>query len=443
MAPTTPPQAPAALPVLGHAPAFVRDPLAVVSAGRQAHGPVFTLRLGPKRAAVVVGVDESRAAINEPETTLAVAPVYQWLRPMFGAVMQAADHADYLVQRAALLPVFRGRQVADHTAAVTEDVSGWIDGLGPSGTFDAGRDLERLTLDIATRLVLGKDFRERHGDTFRPLFRDVAAGMEFVLPSWTPTPRLLRRNRARKRLFALLAPQVRRARTDPDPAGQGFLAHLAASTAADGAPFDDDTVTGLALVLVYAAYETTAAQLAWSVLLLLQHQGELAATAKEIHTELADADPTPGTLHRLTRLGWCLQEAQRLRPVTTMLTRQVAAPFEVAGFTVPKGWTTLFCPPVTHRDPDRYPDPERFDPERFSTARDPDGRAAAGLLNMGGGGHACLGGRVADIEMKLIIALLLRRYELTLSGPAPEPTRKPGISRPAGPCPVAYRQLPQ
>jgi cytochrome P450 len=62
---------------------------------------------------------------------------------------------------------------------------------------------------------------------------------------------------------------------------------------------------------------------------------------------------------------------------------------------------------------------------------------------MGGGGHACLGGRVADIEMKLIIALLLRRYELTPSGPAPEPTRKPGISRPAGPCPVAYRQLPQ
>lgn len=438
MASELPPPAPAALPVLGHAPAFVRDPLSVVRAGQRAHGTVFSLNLGPKRAAVVVGAEESRTALAAPERTLAVAPVYQWLRPMFGAVMQAADHADYLVQRAALLPVFRGRQVTDHTAAVTDDVQAWIAGLGATGRFDAYRDLERLTLDIAIRLVFGKDFRAREGVAFRRYFQDVAAGMEFVLPAWFPAPRLLRRNRARTRLFALLSPYVRQARSRPDPAAQGFLAHLAASVDEAGTPFDEELVTGLALVLVYAAYETTAAQLAWALILLLQHPEHLTAVTAEVGTELADGEPTPGTLRRLTRLGRCLQETQRLRPVTTMLTRFVAEPYEVAGYTVPRGWNTLFCPPVTHRLADLYPDPDAYDPERFSPLRDPDGRAANGLLNLGAGAHACLGARLADIEMRLIIASLLRDRELRLDGPPPQPVRKPGIARPAGPCPVSY-----
>jgi sterol 14-demethylase len=360
---------------------------------------------------------------------------------MFGAVMQAADHADYLVQRAALLPVFRGRQVTDHTAAVTDDVRTWIAGLGGAGRFDAYRDLERLTLDVAIRLVFGKDFRTREGNAFRALFRDVAAGMEFVLPAWFPAPRLLRRNRARTRLFALLSPYVRQARSRPDPAVQGFLAHLAASADADGSPFDEELVAGLALVLVYAAYETTAAQLAWALVLLLQHPAHLAAVTAEAEAGLADGEPSAAALHRLTRLGRCLQEAQRLRPVTTMLTRFVAEPYEVAGYTVPRGWNTLFCPPVTHRLADLYPDPDAYDPERFSPERDPDGRAERGLLNLGAGTHACLGARVADIEMRLIIASLLREKVLTLDGPPPEPVRKPGIARPAGPCPVSYDRV--
>ncbi|MEU3654423.1 cytochrome P450 [Streptomyces sp. NPDC032161] len=439
--PGQPPLAPGALPLVGHAASFLSDPVAVMSAGRRTHGPVFSIRLGPKRAAVVVGPEESRATLALPESTLAVRPVYQWLRPMFGEVMQAAVHTDYLTQRTALLPVFRGRHVSDRVAPVAQDIHAWTTTLGHAGRFDAHRDLERLTLDIAIGLVLGTDFRSRRGEEFRSLFLDVAAGMDFFLPEHFPAPRLIRRNRARRRLFAMLSPELEAARTDPDPERRGYLGRIAGSHDRSGAPFDDDTAVGLALILCYASYETTAAQLAWVLVLLLQHPGRLKRVLDEVHTLLPDrrALPSLTDLRRLELLGACLLEAQRLRPATSMLTRFVAEPFTVGGYEIPQGWNTLFCPPVTHRSPDLYPDPDSFDPERFSSERDPDGRAAGRLLNLGGGGHACLGGHLADIEMRLVVALLVRRFEMRLVDPRPAPTRKPGPSRPAGPCLIEYR----
>lgn len=441
MTPGRPPLAPGALPLVGHATSFLRDPVALMSAGRRARGPVFSVRLGPKRAAVVVGPEESRSALALPESTLAVRPVYQWLRPMFGEVMQAAAHADYLAQRTALLPAFRGRQVSERVTPVARDIHAWTMSLGSAGRFDAHRDLERLTLDIAVGLVLGTDFRSRRGEEFRALFLDVAAGMDFFLPEHFPAPRLIRRNRARRRLFAMLSPELEAARTDPDPERRGYLGRIAVSHDGSGAPFDEDTALGLALILCYASYETTAAQLAWALVLLLQHPDCLKRVLDEVHALLPgpEALPTLADLRRLGLLGACLLEAQRLRPATSMLTRFVAEPFTVGGYEIPRGWNTLFCPPVTHRSPDLYPDPDVFDPERFSPRRDPGGRAAGRLLNLGGGGHACLGGHLADTEMRLVVALLLRRFELGLVDPRPVSTRKPGPSRPAGRCLIEYR----
>ncbi|GAA2718677.1 MULTISPECIES: cytochrome P450 [Streptomyces] len=439
--PTPPPLAPGALPLAGHAPSFFKDPVALIDAGRRAHGPVFSVRLGPDRAAVVTGPHESRQVLALPESTLAVRPVYQWLRPMFGDVMQAAAHRDYLAQRAALLPAFRGRHVEDRTAPVARDIHAWVASLGTSGRFDANPAMQRLTLDIAVRLVLGEDFRARHGAEFRRLFLDVAAGMEFLLPENFPLPRLVRRNRARRRLFTMLLPELRAARAGQDPARRGYLATIAAAHDGDGAPFDEDTAVGLALILCYASYETTAAQLAWALVLLLQHPRQLAPVAEEVRAVLpAGEDPVPvGALRKLELLGRCLWEVQRLRPVTTVLTRSVEETYEVGGHSVPSGWKTLLCPPVTHRDPELYPDPGTFDPDRFSSARDPEGRAVAGLLNFSGGGHACLGRHLADLEMRLVLALLLRRYEMRLVDPHPAPERRVGPSRPAGACPIAYR----
>lgn len=438
-----PPPLLSGVPLLGNGPAFIRDAMGTLWRGHRELGAVFALRLGPKRAAVITGPAESQAAVGLPTTTLALRPVYRWVVPMFGEIMQAAEEGEYAQQRAVMLPAFRGPNLPNYVAAMARETADWLAALGDRGRFDATRDLERLSMGIAVRAFLGTGFRDRAGEDFWQLYRDLAAGMEILLPPNLPLPKFFRRDRARAKLFALLRPEVAAARDDPDPDRYGFLAHLAGGRYSDGRQVATDTAVGLILSLVFAAYETTAAQLAWSLVLLLQHPGDLESVIDEVDRSVpAAADElTPNVLHRLRRLHWNLREAERLRPITTMLWRYTEQPYDVGGYTVPRGWFTVLCPPITHRSPEVFPAPDSYDPERFSPSRDPGGKAAAMLLNLGGGAHRCLGARFADMEMKTVLGMLLRRYRLQLVNPHPEPDKRMGISRPAAPCEVAYTAI--
>lgn len=434
------PPALAGVPLLGNGPAFLRDAMGTLWRGHREHGPAFTLRLGPKRAAVITGPAESQAVLGFSESILSLRPVYKWLIPMFGEVLQAARVEEYTEQRAMLLPAFRAPNLPNYTAAMVAEAIEWAAELGGRGRFEATSDLERLSMRIAIRAFLGREFRDRAFDRFYELYRDIAGGMEILLPPRLPLPRMLRRDLAKRRIFALMRPAIVASRFAPDPKMFGFLAHFARAKYSDDRPVSDDTLIGLILSLVFAAYETTASQLAWTLAQLLQHPGELARVVDEIdgvvpgdHREI-----TPSVVHKLQRLQWNLREAERLRPITTMLWRYTEQSYTVGAYTVPRGWFTVLCPPITHRSPDLFPDPDSYDPERFSPARDPGGRLATSLLNLGGGTHRCLGGRFAETEMKVVLSVLLSRYRLRLVDPAPQPDKRMGLSRPAAPCHVDY-----
>ncbi|MDH2429199.1 cytochrome P450 [Sphaerisporangium sp. TRM90804] len=432
------PPAPAGVPLLGNGPAFLRDAMGTLWRAQAQLGPVFALRLGPKRMVVVTGPADALDVVNLPESTLSLRPVYRWVIPMFGEVLQAAEYEGYVDQREMMLPALRSRNLPNYLKCMVKEAGDWLGSLGEFGVFDATRGLERLSMSIAVRAFLGEDFLLRSGEYFWRQYVDLAEGMEILLPPRLPLPRLIRRDRARDRLFTLLAPKTAEARLDPDPERHGFLATLVGGRYSDGTPVSDEEVIGLLLSLVFAAYETTAAQLAWSLVLLLQHPDQLKLVVEE--ADGAPEEPTPGSLHAMRRLHWNLREAERLRPITTMLWRYTEKPYTVGGYTVPAGWFTVLCPPITHRSPEVFDSPGEYDPDRFSPARDPGGRAAATLINLGGGQHRCLGARFAESEMKVVLSMLLRSYRLSLVEPDPPPSKKMGISRPASPCLIAYQR---
>lgn len=97
------------------------------------------------------------------------------------------------------------------------------------------------------------------------------------------------------------------------------------------------------------------------------------------------------------------------------------------------------APSVAHREPAEYPAPDEYRPERFESA-DGDARRDKGLIGFGGGLHRCLGEHFAYLEMKVILALLLRRYRFTLLDPDPQPVPGAKTKWPQSPCRVAYRQ---
>ncbi len=109
-----------------------------------------------------------------------------------------------------------------------------------------------------------------------------------------------------------------------------------------------------------------------------------------------------------------LNETERLHPPVGGGFRGVVKPFDFKGFHVPEGWLAQYSILVTHRSPDVFPDPERFDPDRFSPERQESKQKPFSLIGFGGGPRICLGIAFAKLEMKIVMAHLLRDYEWEL-----------------------------
>jgi sterol 14alpha-demethylase len=436
----TPPALPG-FPLLGNALDFRRDPIDVVRRGYERFGRVFSIRLGPKPIAVILGPANNKFFFTQTDTMLSMREVYKFVIPMFGEVLQAAEPPEYKEQRTVMLPAFHREALDSYVERMVHETLAWLEALGDEGEFDLWSSFEQLSMHIAASTLMGCDFRQRMGPAFWALYRDLAGGMEFVLPTNLPLPRFRRRDRAKIELRAMLGPIIADRRTRSSSQND-FLQTLVEATYSDGRSLTEDMIIGMILSLIFAAYDTTAAQASWSLVQLIQHPHWQAVVLDELQAVLRGgaSHTNVHSVHQLTRLEWALKETVRMRPITTMLWRHTAVPYDLDGYHIPRGWITMICPPVSHRLPDVFSNPDLYDPERFSPERAEDRSDPFTLVNFGGGVHRCLGVRFAFNEMKVILALLLQSYALELVNPAPRPDYSTGITRPESPCCVRYRR---
>ncbi len=429
------------LPLLGNALDFWRDPIALIRRGYQAHGPIFAIRLGRQPAAVLIGPRYHAFFFQETDGRLSMQEVYRFLIPMFGEhIFFAAGPKEYEEQRRMLLPAFQARKMAGYVQTMAKETRAWMDTLGDSGTFELIGAFERLTMYIAASALLGEAFRHRMGDLFWRLYRDLAAGIEFMLPPNLPLPRFIRRDRARRKLESIVR-QVIAERRASQETHQDFLQTFLQATYSDGNPPPEEVVLSLVIGLVFAGHETTAGHASWGLVQLLQHPQYLARVQEEVkrlvpQDESIDLD----TLRRLNHLEWALKETERTQPVARLLMRYNRQGYNLGGYHVPAGWLSVVSPAVAHRLPEVFADPDRYDPLRFAPPRQEDRQVPFSLIGFGGGRHKCLGMGFAYQEMKVICSLLLRRFELELAQPQVQAEYTSTTSRPRRPTLIRYRR---
>ncbi len=428
------------LPVLGNIVDFYRDRGGLLRRGYETLGPVFSLRLGPKRVAVLIGPQHNGLFFAETDAKLSMREAYKFLIPMFGEpVGFAGGPVLYQEQRGIYLQLFKGKHMPGYVRVMGEEVRAWLDSLGESGDFELVSALERLTQHVAAHAFMGTEFRRRMGGSFWDLFGDLIAGLDPVLPPHLPLPRFIRRDRARRKLHAMMSELIAERRAHPDAHQDSFQDFVNAKFA-DGRPVSDRLIIAIMLSLIFAGHETTSAQGSWALIQLLQNPDHLQRVRQEVDDVLpADGGIEPSHLRQLKHLGWAIRETERMRPSADILLRYTAESYEVGGYRVPKGWLTMISPRVSHRLPEVFRDPERYDPLRFAPGREEDSRHRFALAGFGGGTHRCMGMSFADNEMTVILALLLRRYDLDLLTPDPQPTREMRASRPS-PCRIRYRR---
>ena len=210
-----------------------------------------------------------------------------------------------------------------------------------------------------------------------------------------------------KRVFEpldeLIFAEIRQRREDPELADRDdILSMLVQARHEDGNPMSDQELRDELMTLLVAGHETTATALAWAVERLLRHPDKLERLRAE--TEAGEDE----------YLDAVVKETLRLRPVLPIVLRMLKEPMEIGGWSLPAGVSVAPCIYLMHRDPEIYPEPSRFRPERF--LEEPAGTYT--WIPFGGGVRRCLGGSFAIFEMKTVLEALARRARLRPEAPA-------------------------
>jgi sterol 14-demethylase len=439
--PTVPPLVSGSLPLLGHAPHFLRDTLQLLERGYREHGEVFRLRLRPggRPAIVLLGPDRARWVFKATDDhSLSIGPSLAFTRRLFGPDFYfLAPPEEYQHQREILLPLFRSGMGESHLASMERRCAGFLDRLGDCGTFDLPQEMNKLVLEIIMESFLGADFVRHMPSTVARDFRDFIRGLDPITPGWVPAPHLRHARRARDRLRGAVGDLVRARRREPaDP--PDFLQVLMAARALDGTPVTDQWVVQMALGVTFAGHDSTTGHVSWALIDLLQHPAELAKVRAEQDRIRPAANPLDvPTVHAMSCLDRALRETSRMHPVAPVMLRRALRSIDIGGHTIPAGADVLVAPVLSHRLPGLFDAAACYQPDRYLA----DPKLVSHLHGFGGGSHRCLGEHFARLLTHVTITRILQRYDLTLID-RPSPVRTPAFKGPRSPCRVRYQLRP-
>ena len=426
-----------AKPETGHYEEFLANPARFMYRAWQECGELAEFDLGGNRNILMVGADAHEAVFRAPDEQLSASAPYQYMVPVFGEGIQYGAPLEIERQQVRFQAnALRPEKMKGYAEVIASEVEAFIAGWGERGELDFYEAFKELVLRTSTHCLMGTAFRERLTDEFGQLFADLehAISPQAVVDAHSESEVFAKRDEARARLQEMLMPVVAERRAG-DPDQPDMLQTFLDARYSDGAPLADDLIPGMIVWIMFAGFHTSSNTASWTAVELArhpEHQPTIASEIREVYT--GGGDLSFAALRELPKLDGFVQEVLRLHPPLVTLMRAVLEPFSYKGNTFVPGDTLVVSPYVSHRVPESFPEPERFDPDR------PLPEHVFASIPFGGGKRKCVGNAFALLQVKSIFTALLHRYELALVDP-PESYRDvmPSlILRPSEPCLLRY-----
>ena len=405
-----------------------RDLFGELSAWQAQFGDVVHLRIWPEHQIVVTDPQLARELLVSHHDAL-----IRWERGMrvfaqlHGHSVFIAEGEAWKAKRHALQPAFSGKAVEAFVPTIAAATAAALERWPTDGRpWPIGSALTSLTMDVILRMLFSSEI----GDEARVAEEAVrtvsaAANAEFYwpvsAPDWMPWKR--HKRQALAALNGLVGRHLQARLQQPDDAWpDDLLTRLLRLHREDGQAWPLQAVRDECMTTFLAGHETAAATLGWWAWCMAAHPQAQATAAEEVRRGLGERPPAAADLPKLPYLAQTVQETLRLYPTAPLLnSRRSTRPIALGDWHFPAG--TMFMLPVLqmHHDARWFPEPLCFRPERFGPAAAEFPRGA--YLPFGAGPRVCLGQHLALTEMKVITAMILQRF--TLSVPdgmaAPQP----------------------
>lgn len=437
-----PPKMPGAWPLLGHMLEFGKNPFDYMMRLRNTLGEIGEFRMFHQKMVLMTGPEANEAFFRASDAQLDQSQAYKIMTPIFGkgVVFDAPPHKKDQ-QLKMLMPVLRDKPMRGYAQVIVQEVEEMIANWGDTGEIDLLEFMKELTIYTSSHCLLGDEFRYELNEEFAKIYHDLEKGVNplaFVFP-YLPLPVFRRRDKARARLQELVTGIIAKRAQKSEKSEDAFQLLIDAKYD-DGSSLSAHEITGMLIGTIFAGHHTTAGTAAWTLLELARRPENMLKVLEELDAHFGvDGEVTFQSLRETPVLESVIKEVLRLHPPLIFLIRKVMQDFHFKDYTVKAGKYVCASPRVSHRIAEVFPDPEKFDPDRYSDARQEDAKPYSWIA-FGGGKHKCSGNAFAMLQLKAIFSILLRRYtfELINEKDSYQDDFTQMVVQPLSPCRVRY-----
>ena len=348
------------------------------------------------------------------------AVVVTALRPVFGSPLVLSDGESWFDRRRIMQPVFVHRQVAKFTEVICEKAASmldaWESAAGQGRPMDVVPDVGRMTLDILMASLFGVQSstltRELGQATLvQSQSAVIRARLLFYPPPWVPTLQNRRLRAAKKVLHRNIDALIHEHRAHPDAHADLLALLIGARDEETGDALSDEQIRSELESFYFAGWSSASNALLWAWYLMARHPEVMQRLMADVDAVLGGRRPTAEDLPNLPYVQQVLFETLRLYPPIYASVRKVLADDEILGFRIPAGSHVTISSHVTHRSPQFWDEPERFNPDRFQSEAT-RARPRYAYFPFLGGPHQCLGRDFFLLEAQLVIIMAAQRYRL-------------------------------
>jgi cytochrome P450 len=383
------------------------------------YGDIVYFKLGPQEAFFLNHPDLIKEVLVTNNDNFMKGLALQRAKRLLGEGLLTSEGEFHRRQRRLAQPAFHRARIATYAAVMTDYASRLRERWQDGATLDIAEEMMGLTLGIVGKTLFDADVVSDSKDVgaamnvAMDLFNTITIPF-FNLLQKLPLPQVRRFNGARAKLDAIIYRLIEDRRAAGEDRGDLLsMLLLAQDEEGDGQGMTDEQLRDEAMTIFLAGHETTANALTWTWYLLSQNPDAETKLHKEIDELLAGRLPTVDDVPRLRYTEMVLAESMRLYPPAWALGRMSLGDCEIGGYQVPRRSLVLMSQYVLHRDARYFPDPLRFDPERWNAAAR-ESRPQFSYFPFGGGPRRCIGEGFAWMEGILLIATLAQRWRMRL-----------------------------
>lgn len=410
--------APGGLPVVGHSIPLRRRPLEFL-AELSRYGDLVKIGLGRQQAYMVCDRELVNAMLRDPRTFDWGGPFYEKTKLLMGNTLGNCPYKDHKRLRRLAQPSFRLNRIAAYSSVMQEALDEEMNTWQPGQVVELNDTLHAVTARVGAKVLLSTAINDADMNTvlkdlpivMEGMYRRVVAPFEFIHKLPTPSNREF--ESAKDRLDSLVKRIIVEARQSGEDRGDLMSGLLSARDEETGDKLTDVEVHDMVMNFLAAATETTATALCWAMYLLNNHPECEAKLHEEADRLVGDEPLGYEDLPRLEYTGRVINEVLRLYPPGWMMTRITGADTELGGHPIPAGTVLIYSSYTLQRDPSLFPDPDRFDPDRWLPERSHEIPPGA-MIPFGSGSRKCIGDNFAIMETTLSLAEMAARWKLRL-----------------------------